>query len=94
MIIGIGIDVIQNERIAEALDRFGDRFAKRIFTKDEIAYCTSCTNPEIHFPCRPNHLNEILLVLKEYIPHFVFFCTLTFHHMIMLNHKLHLSFYF
>lgn len=52
MIIGIGIDVIQNERIAEALDRFGDRFANRIFTKDEIAYCTSCANPKIHFAAR------------------------------------------
>ncbi|MEP7324997.1 MAG: holo-ACP synthase [Gemmatimonadota bacterium] len=34
----VGIDLVQVSRIAESLDRFGDRFLKRIFTEGEIAY--------------------------------------------------------
>lgn len=37
MIIGIGSDLIDIRRIAETLDRFGDRFIRRIFTENEIA---------------------------------------------------------
>ena len=39
-ILGIGIDATDIPRIREALDRFGDRFMRRVFTPDEIAYCT------------------------------------------------------
>lgn len=52
MIIGIGIDVIQNERIAGSLERFPDRFASRIFTPEEAAYCNRCAHPPIHFAAR------------------------------------------
>ena len=38
MIIGIGIDVIQNERIAQSLERFGDRMLERLFQPGELAY--------------------------------------------------------
>lgn len=34
-----GIDVIEIERIAHALDRWGDRFLHRIYTEREVAYC-------------------------------------------------------
>jgi holo-[acyl-carrier protein] synthase len=52
MVIGIGIDVIQNERIAGSLERFPDRFVSRIYTEAEAAYCRSCPNPAIHFAAR------------------------------------------
>jgi len=35
MIVGIGTDVCSIERIAKSLERFGDRFVKRILTPDE-----------------------------------------------------------
>ncbi|MFN3934264.1 holo-ACP synthase [Parvibaculum sp.] len=35
MIIGIGNDIIDIRRVEQALDRFGDRFIKRIFTEVE-----------------------------------------------------------
>ena len=35
MIVGIGTDVCSIERIARSLERFGDRFVKRILTPDE-----------------------------------------------------------
>ena len=35
MIIGYGIDLIDIRRIEKAINRFGERFIKRIFTKNE-----------------------------------------------------------
>ena len=32
----VGIDVVQVSRIAESVDRFGDRFLNRLFTAVEI----------------------------------------------------------
>lgn len=37
MILGIGNDLCNIERIAGTLDRFGERFEKRVFTPYEIA---------------------------------------------------------
>ena len=38
-IIGTGIDATEIERIAESIERWGDRFVRRVFTDEEIAYC-------------------------------------------------------
>ncbi|HEX7466236.1 MAG TPA: holo-ACP synthase, partial [Usitatibacter sp.] len=37
MIVGIGTDVCSIERIGRSLERFGDRFVRRILTSDERA---------------------------------------------------------
>lgn len=41
MVIGIGIDIIDVERIRRAVDdaKTGQRFRARVFTVEEIAYC-------------------------------------------------------
>src|SRR5215510_7483345 len=52
MIIGVGIDVVQNQRIRESLERFGPRFLNRIYTEIETAYCNKCADPAIHFAAR------------------------------------------
>ena len=39
-IFGVGIDVIEVERIEEALEEFGERFLERVFTAEERAYCS------------------------------------------------------
>ncbi|GAC1355608.1 MAG: holo-ACP synthase [Acidobacteriaceae bacterium] len=39
MILGLGTDLIEIERIQASLDRFGERFRSRVFTAAEIAYC-------------------------------------------------------
>jgi holo-[acyl-carrier protein] synthase len=39
MIVGIGIDIAEPERLKEAADRYGRRFLERIFTPREMAYC-------------------------------------------------------
>lgn len=38
-IIGTGIDATEIDRIAAAIERYGERFVTRIFTEGEIAYC-------------------------------------------------------
>src|SRR3954465_947285 len=52
MIVGVGIDVIQNERIRDSITRFGPRFLNRIYTETEIAYCSNCADPGIHYAAR------------------------------------------
>lgn len=37
MIIGVGSDLIDIERVRQTIDRFGDRFIQRIYTPVEIA---------------------------------------------------------
>jgi len=52
MVVGVGIDVIQNERIRESLQKFGPRFINRIYTEIETSYCNNCVDPGIHFAAR------------------------------------------
>lgn len=40
-IIGTGLDATEIARIAAAIERYGDRFVRRVFTDGEIAYCES-----------------------------------------------------
>jgi holo-[acyl-carrier protein] synthase len=41
MIVGIGSDICNIERIAKSLERFGDRFLTRVFTETERAKAES-----------------------------------------------------
>src|SRR3989442_15775607 len=38
-IIGVGLDAAKIERVADMIERYGDRFLRRVFTEGEIAYC-------------------------------------------------------
>jgi holo-[acyl-carrier protein] synthase len=51
-ILGIGMDIVETKRIAESLERFGDRFLHRIFLDDEIAYARSMKFPHLHLAAR------------------------------------------
>jgi holo-[acyl-carrier protein] synthase len=37
--VSVGVDIIEIERIARTLARFGERFLRRVYTEAEIAYC-------------------------------------------------------
>jgi len=39
MVLGLGTDLIEIQRVQESIDRFGERFLHRVFTEGEIAYC-------------------------------------------------------
>jgi holo-[acyl-carrier protein] synthase len=52
MVLGIGTDVIEIERVRESIDRFGERFLERVFTPGEIAYCMRKKNSAESFAAR------------------------------------------
>src|ERR1700722_3137660 len=39
MIVGTGVDIAEVSRIRQSVERFGDRFLRRVFTEGEIRYC-------------------------------------------------------
>src|SRR5437764_2474275 len=42
----VGIDIVNVSRIQDSIQRFGDRFLNRLFTKEEQAYCRILSNNE------------------------------------------------
>ena len=40
-VIGVGVDIVEVNRIEAAIKRFGDRFLKKIYTDIEIKYCNT-----------------------------------------------------
>ncbi len=52
MILGVGVDIIEVERIQGACDRHGDRFLKRILHASEIKYCQGFSLPGPHLAAR------------------------------------------
>ena len=51
-IIGLGMDATDIDRVADVIERHGERFLRRVFTDGEIAYCTRRRVPAIHFAGR------------------------------------------
>src|SRR6266571_2902850 len=49
---GIGVDIVRAERLSQALERFGTRMEKRIYTEGELAYCRSHRDPLPHLAAR------------------------------------------
>jgi holo-[acyl-carrier protein] synthase len=51
MILGIGIDIIEVERIANSVGRDAG-FRELVFSKEEIKYCNSKASPYEHYAAR------------------------------------------
>ena len=51
-IYGIGVDIVEISRIKKAMERWQRRFVKRIFTREEINYCTERKDPHRCFAAR------------------------------------------
>jgi holo-[acyl-carrier protein] synthase len=51
-VIGTGVDLVECARIERSIDRFGDRFLHRVFTKGEIEYSMSMKFPARHLAAR------------------------------------------
>ena len=45
MIYGIGIDMVKMDRLQKAMDTWGERFQKKVFTEAERAFCLSKPRP-------------------------------------------------
>jgi holo-[acyl-carrier protein] synthase len=52
ILIGLGCDLIETERIKGVLEKHGERFLKRVFTDEERAYCDALKYPHKHYAAR------------------------------------------
>ena len=52
IVLGLGTDVIETDRIRGVLERQGDRFLDRVFTAEEREYCFSMKHPHKHLAAR------------------------------------------
>lgn len=52
MIIGLGTDIVEIERIRSMIDRHGDSFLKRCFTESEIAYAAKHRDAAVRYAGR------------------------------------------
>jgi holo-[acyl-carrier protein] synthase len=51
-IFGIGIDVVEVDRIASAIGRLGEPFLAKLFTSNERGYCEAQKNSALHYAAR------------------------------------------
>jgi holo-[acyl-carrier protein] synthase len=52
ILVGLGADVIEVERIRGVLERQGARFIARVFTEEEQEYCSKMKHPHKHYAAR------------------------------------------
>ncbi len=51
-VLGIGVDLVETERMRDAIERWGDRFVGKIFGASERAYCEEKGEPWRHYAAR------------------------------------------
>lgn len=52
MILGIGVDIVEIDRIRQSRERQGERFFEMVFLPDEAAYCRGKANLDQHLAVR------------------------------------------
>ena len=52
MIIGLGTDIVENDRIADIYHKYGKKFLNRIFSEDEIHYALLHEDPVPYLAAR------------------------------------------
>jgi holo-[acyl-carrier protein] synthase len=52
MIYGIGIDLVENDRLATIITKWGAKFLQRIFSEGEIKYCSRHAQTSLHYSAR------------------------------------------
>ncbi len=52
MILGLGIDIIEIDRIKKSIEEYGELFLNKIYTKEEINYSQNKPNKFQHFAAR------------------------------------------
>ena len=52
MIAGIGTDLVEIDRIERMIERYGDAFLGKVFTPEEVAFCSARARPAQHYAAR------------------------------------------
>lgn len=66
MILGLGIDIIEIERIRKSIEQYGENFLNRIFTKNELEYSLNKKNKFQHLAARFAAKEAITKALSSY----------------------------
>lgn len=68
MKVTTGVDIIEVERIKEAICEIGDNFLNRIYTQNEIAYCNKYNEMKYqHFAGRFAAKEAVFKSISEYV---------------------------
>ena len=51
-VLGVGTDIVAIQRIEVLVEKYGDRFLKRVYTAREQDYCKAKAHPALHFAGR------------------------------------------
>ena len=68
MIYGIGIDIIKIERMKKTVEKWGDKFLEKIFTKNEISYCYEKKEPYLSLSVRFAAKEALIKAIGSEIP--------------------------
>jgi holo-[acyl-carrier protein] synthase len=52
MVVGLGIDIIEIDRVKKSIDEYGSQFLDKVYTEAEIYYCNNKFNKYQHFAAR------------------------------------------
>jgi holo-[acyl-carrier protein] synthase len=52
MVKGIGVDIIEIDRIRRSIERLGDRFLDKVYTPGEVLYCNGKAHRFQHYAAR------------------------------------------
>jgi holo-[acyl-carrier protein] synthase len=64
MSLSVGIDIVENDRIRNLIEKQGSRFLQRHFDPVEIVYCNGKSKPYLHFAGRFAAKEAIYKALK------------------------------
>jgi len=68
MIYGIGIDVVKIDRIKTVVEKWGQRFLKRVFTDREIIYCYGKRIPYLSLAVRFAAKEALIKAIASEVP--------------------------
>jgi holo-[acyl-carrier protein] synthase len=68
MIYGIGIDLVKIDRMKDVVERWGNKFLKRVFTSSEISYCYEKKNPYLSLAVRFAAKEALIKAIGSEIP--------------------------
>lgn len=63
-VVGIGVDIIEIERVRRAAERGGERFIDRLFSDREAEYCRSRRHPARHLAARFAAKESVIKALR------------------------------
>lgn len=51
-VVGLGLDLVEVDRLGAAIERHGERFLRRVFTEGERDYCEAKSEPAVFYAAR------------------------------------------